>query len=28
VPAAANLELEVLPAVEDVRAAAERLLRY
>ncbi len=28
VPAAMNLELEVLPAVEDVRVAAERLLEY
>jgi 2-oxoisovalerate dehydrogenase E1 component len=28
VPSAPNLELEVLPAVEDVRAAAERLLQY
>jgi 2-oxoisovalerate dehydrogenase E1 component len=28
VPSAPTLELEVLPAVEDVRAAAERLLEY
>jgi pyruvate/2-oxoglutarate/acetoin dehydrogenase E1 component len=28
IPSAPNLELEALPAVEDVRAAAERLLEY
>jgi 2-oxoisovalerate dehydrogenase E1 component len=28
IPAAANLELEVLPAVDDVRNAAQRLLEY